>query len=148
MTAGVERQTHDGVTGLCQGQHNSTVGLGAGVRLDVGEAAVEQGFGAVDSNLLDFVRGATALVVTLARIAFGVLVGEHGALGFEHGAAYYVFRRDEFDLGLLAFEFMLHTSKYCGIGLGHAAFKKAFRPVAASERGLGHWIAFASAERT
>ena len=43
-----------------------------------------------------------AAVVALARIAFRVLVGQLAALGFHHGRRRVVFRRDQFDVILLA----------------------------------------------
>jgi len=72
------------------------------MRLHVCETASEQlgnpfngqGFGDIDVL--------AAAIVAPARQALGVLVGEHGALGLEHGAADDVFRRDQLDLVALA----------------------------------------------
>src|SRR5690606_25652428 len=60
--------------------------------------------GAVDRQLLDLVRRRAALIITAARIALGIFVGEHRSLSLEHGARDDIFRRDQLDLVLLAFE--------------------------------------------
>ena len=62
--------------GLSQRQHHRAIGLRARMRLDVGEAAAEQLLGALDRQRLDLVRRRAALIVALARIAFGIFVGE------------------------------------------------------------------------
>ena len=74
------------------------------MRLHVGEAAVEQLLGALDRQRLDRVGGRAALIITPARIAFGIFVGQHRALRLEHGAADDILRRDQLDLVLLAVE--------------------------------------------
>ena len=51
----------------------------AGVRLHVGEAALEQLLGALDRQRLGLVDELAAAVVAVARIALGVLVGQHAA---------------------------------------------------------------------
>ena len=75
-----QRQAHDRVAGLQQRVVDGGVGLRAGVRLDVGVLGAEQRLGAVDRELLDDVDVLAAAVVALARVALGVLVGQHGAL--------------------------------------------------------------------
>ena len=45
------------------------------MRLHVGVIGAEQGFGAVDGQLLGFIDKLSAAVVTFAGIAFGVFVG-------------------------------------------------------------------------
>ncbi len=66
--------------GLEQREHRRGVGLGAGVRLHVGELGAEQGLDPVDGQLLDHVDVLAAAVIALARVALGVLVGQHRAL--------------------------------------------------------------------
>ena len=66
--------------GLQQRHEHRLVGLRAGVRLDVGERAVEQLAGALDGQLLGLVDLLAAAVVAPAGIALGVFVGEHRAL--------------------------------------------------------------------
>ena len=55
------------------------VGLRARVRLDVRVLGAEQRLRAVDRELLDHVDELAAAVVALARIALGVLVGQHAS---------------------------------------------------------------------
>ena len=107
VTAGGERQAEDGVARLGERVEHALVGLRARVRLHVGEAAAEQLLGAIDGEFFGDVDVLAAAVVALARIAFGVLVGEHAAGGIEHGLRDDVLRRDQLDLVLLAAELLL-----------------------------------------
>ena len=72
--------------GLQQRQEHAPVGLRAGMRLDVGEAAAEQLLGALDRQRLGDVDELAAAVVAPARIALGIFVGQHRALRLEHRA--------------------------------------------------------------
>ena len=72
------------------------------MRLDVGVIGAEQFLGAFDGQLLGHVHVFAAAVVALARVAFGVFVGEHRTLGFEHARAGVVFRGDQLDVVFLA----------------------------------------------
>jgi hypothetical protein len=74
------------------------------VRLHVGEAAAEQPLGALDGQPLHLVHVLAAAVVAVARIALGVLVGEHAARRLQHGAGDDVLGGDQLDLVLLASE--------------------------------------------
>jgi hypothetical protein len=87
MPAGREAQAHNRVARLQQGHHHGPIGLGARMRLDVGEAAVEQLLRPLDCQRLDRVRRSAALVIAAAGIAFGIFVGEHRALRLEHRLA-------------------------------------------------------------
>ncbi|MOA01199.1 hypothetical protein D3C78_1205900 [compost metagenome] len=102
-----QAHAEDGVTGVQQGQVHGTVGLGAGVRLDVGVVGAEQLLGAVDGQLLDLVHMLATAVVALARVAFGVLVGQAAALGLHHALAGVVFRGDQLDVVFLTTFFFL-----------------------------------------
>ena len=75
--------------------------------LHVCKASIEKRLGAFNRKRFNFVRRCATLVITLARIAFGIFVGEDGALGFKHRAADDVFRRDQFDLVLLPRQLVL-----------------------------------------
>ena len=101
-----------------QGHIHGGVGLAAGVRLDVGVVGAEQLLGAVDGQLLDHIDVLAATVVTLARIAFGVLVGQYRTLGFHHRRAAVVFRGDQLDMLFLALGFLLHRGKQIGVKTG------------------------------
>ena len=102
VAAGIEAHAKDGVARLGHSEHHRAIGLRPRMRLDVGKAAAEQLFGAVDGQLLDHVGGRAALIITTARIALGIFVGEHRALGLQHRPGDDILRRDQFDLGLLA----------------------------------------------
>ncbi|MDT4842831.1 hypothetical protein FQZ97_767460 [compost metagenome] len=113
-----QAHAEDGVAGVQQGQVDGAVGLGAGVRLDVGVVGAEQLLGAVDGQLLDLVDELATTVVALARIAFGVLVGQHRALGFHHRRAGVVLGGDQLDVLFLALGFLLHGGEQVGIVAG------------------------------
>jgi hypothetical protein len=102
-----EVHAEDGVAGVEHGGERGLVGLGAGVGLDVGVFGAEQLFGAVAGEVFDDVGELAAAVVAAAGVAFGVLVGEDAAGGFEDGFGGEVFAGDEFEAGMLAVEFAL-----------------------------------------
>ena len=66
-------------------------------------------------ELLDLVGRVAALVVALARIALGVLVGQAAALRFHHALAAVVLRGDQLDVLFLALSFLLHCGKEFGV---------------------------------
>ncbi|MNO97992.1 hypothetical protein D3C76_897220 [compost metagenome] len=114
-----QAHAQDGVTGRQQGQVDGGVGLGAGVRLDVGVVGAEQLLGTVDGQLLDDVDVLATTVVALARVAFGVLVGQDRALGLHDCRAGVVFRSDQLDMLFLAQSFLLHGFEELGVVLGN-----------------------------
>ena len=97
-----QRHAEDGVARLQQREVHGLVGLRAGMRLHVGVVGAEQLLDALDRQLLGDVDVFAAAVVALARIAFGVLVGQLAALRFHHPRAGVVFRRDQLDVVFLA----------------------------------------------
>ena len=101
------RQVHaqHGVARLQRRHVDGHVRLRARMRLHVGVLGAEQRFRAVDGQLLGAVHEFAAAVIALARIALGVLVGEHRAHGFEHGFGNEIFRGDQFEAGALAASF-------------------------------------------
>ncbi len=71
------------------------------MRLHVGVGRAEQLLGPIDrQGFRDIDKFATA-VVALARIAFGVLVGEHRSLSLQHPRTGIILRGDELDMILL-----------------------------------------------
>ena len=72
------------------------------MRLHIGETTVEQLLGAFDCQRLDIIRRRAALIIAASGITFGIFVGEHRALGLQHGPGHDIFRGDQFDLVLLA----------------------------------------------
>ena len=105
MAAVGQIHAQDGVAGLEEGEIGAHVGLGTGVGLHVDVFAAEELPGAFDGQVLDHVDIFAAAVIALARIAFGILVGQHAALGFPHGRRNEVFRSDQFQFGDLALGF-------------------------------------------
>ncbi len=70
--------------------------------LHVGVFGAEDLLGAIAGEVLDDVGELAAAVIALAGVAFGVLVGEDRAGGFEDGFADEVFRGDQFEAFMLA----------------------------------------------
>ena len=116
MTAGREVETHEGLARLHQGQEHRLVGLTAGVRLDVGEAAAEQFGDPLDGEGFGDVDELAAAVVAPARVALRIFVRHHRALRFEHGAGDDVLGGDQFDLVALTAEFEFDRVRDLGIG--------------------------------
>ena len=98
------REVHaeHGVARLEQRHVDRHVRLRAGMRLHVDVVGAEQRLGARDGGALGDVDELAAAVVALARIALGVLVGQHRAGGFEHGAADEVLGGDQLEAVVLA----------------------------------------------
>ncbi len=103
VSAGGEVEGDELVTGVHEGHEGGEVSVGAGVGLDVGEAAVEELFCAVDGEGFDLVVVATGLVVASVGVTFGVFVGEAGACGGHDGRGDVVFGGDELEGGFLTF---------------------------------------------
>ena len=110
-----ELEAEDAVAGRRdRGQHRG-VGGGARVRLHVRVRGAEQALGALDRERLGDVDELAAAVVAAAGVALGVLVGEHGALRFEHGARHEVLARDHLERAALAAELLLEGRGDLGI---------------------------------
>ncbi len=107
MATVVERHPHDRVARIEHRHVRGVVGLGPGVRLDVGVLGAEQLLGAVDRELLGDVDLLAAAVVALARVALGVLVGEHRPGGIEDRLGDEILRGDHLERVLLALELAL-----------------------------------------
>ena len=103
MAAVVERGSEDRVAGRKRGEIHAHVGLRARMRLDVGILRAEQLFDALDGQRFGDVHELASAVVAPAGVAFGVLVGHHGAGGFAHRRADVVLRRDQLEIAALAF---------------------------------------------
>ena len=113
-----EVHAEDGVAGLEQREVHGHVRLRAGVRLHVGVLGAEELLGALDRQRLGHVDELAAAVVALARVAFGVLVGQHRSGGLEHGLADEVLGRDELEAALLAVHFVRDGGGDLRVGLG------------------------------
>ncbi len=106
MPARGEVQPHEGVAGLQQREEDRLIGLGAGMGLHIGEIAGEELLGALDGQRLGDIDELAAAVVAPARIALGIFVGQHRALGLEHRARDDVLRGDQLDLVLLPMQLL------------------------------------------
>ena len=112
-----QAEPHDRVAGLEQRVVDGHVRGRARVRLDVGVVDLEQALRARDRQLLERVDVALALVVALAGVALGVLVGQDRSQRLEHRRRGVVLRRDEAHrLGLIAL-LRLDEREDFGIGL-------------------------------
>ena len=100
-----------------RGEHCGVRG-GAGVRLHVRELRAEQLLGALDGEALGDVDELAAAVVATPGVALGVLVGEHRALGFEHGTRHEVLARDHLERAALAAELLLQDRGDLRVDLG------------------------------
>ena len=98
MAAVRQIQAHDGVAGLQHRGVRRLIRLRAGVRLHVGVLGAEQLLGAIARQVLHDVGEFAAAVIALARIAFGVLVREHAAGGFQNRFGGEVLAGDQFQL--------------------------------------------------
>ena len=78
------------------------------------------------ARVLGDVDELAAAVVSLARIAFRVFVGQHRTLRLEHRARDDVLRGDQFDPIALAAEFELDRASDLRIGVGEGAEKNEF----------------------
>src|SRR3546814_7112674 len=92
------------VAGIHQREEYRLIHLAAAVGLDIGKAASEQCLDPLYCQRFDYVGIVTPTVITLSRIAFRILVGEHAAGRFKHCLRGDVLGGDQFDLVLLALQ--------------------------------------------
>ncbi|MCY1507838.1 hypothetical protein D9M68_421260 [compost metagenome] len=90
------------------------------MRLNVGIVAVKQLLAPFDSQALSHVDILATAVVALARIAFGVLVGEHRVLHFHDQGTGVVLGGDELDVIFLAVFFAENGLAQLGIEIVEA----------------------------
>ena len=107
MAAGGEVEAHEGVARLEQSEKHRLVGLAAGVRLHIGEFAVEEPADALDRQSLDDIDELAAAVIAPAGIALGIFVGQNRALRLEHRLRDDILGGDELDFVPLAAEFLV-----------------------------------------
>jgi hypothetical protein len=116
-----EVEAEDPLAGVQERRHGRSVGLRARVRLHVGVLRAEQRLQAVDRQLLDDVDVLATPVVATPRIALGVLVGQHRALGRHDGQWGEVLARDHFQGRLLAGQLGRDRRVHLGVRLGQAS---------------------------
>ena len=114
-------QPQDGVAGLQHRRIGFHVGLRSGVRLHVGVFSPKKLLGALPRQLFHHVGKLATAVVALSGIAFGVLVGEYRAHGFQHGFADEVLGGDQLQAFVLAQDFVVDGSGHLGIGFEERA---------------------------
>ena len=70
-----KRHSEHGIAGLEQRQEHRLVRLGPGMRLDIGERAIEQPLGAVDRQSFGGIGEFAPAIIAATGVAFGILVG-------------------------------------------------------------------------
>ena len=115
MTAVIQAHRQNRVARIDEGEVGRHVRLRPGVRLDVCGFRSEQTAGAFDGDLFHFVDKFAAVVIALGRIAFGIFVGQNGALRRSDRAAGEVFRGDQFDAFKLTLCLLVDPSGDFGI---------------------------------
>ena len=92
-----ERKTHDRFARFQEAEVNRKIGRRTRIRLHVDMFRFEQCLGTLDHEGLQLVDVTLALVVTAARVALGVLVGENRAGSLHHRLRSVVLGRNEPD---------------------------------------------------
>ena len=111
-------ETHEGVAGFQQSEEDGLVCLRAGMGLDVGEVAGKEFLCPLDGQRLGDIDEFAAAVVATAGVPFGIFVGQHRALCFEHRLGDDVLRSDQFDLVLLAMQLLAGCLEYLRVAFG------------------------------
>ena len=93
------------------------------MRLHIGEAAAENRLGAVNGELFHDIHVFAAAVVTPARIALGIFIRQHRALGLQDRTRDNIFRGNELYLALLALQLVRQRCKHFWIPI-HAILGK------------------------
>ena len=101
VAALIESHPQNGVAGVEHGQVGGQVGRGAGMRLDVGVFGAKELAGPAPGQLFYFVDDVVTAVVALARIALGVLVGQHRSGRGHDRPGCEILRCDELQRGVL-----------------------------------------------
>ena len=107
------------VSGLHHRQVDTHVGLGAGVRLDVGVLGAKERFGPFARQILADVDILAPSVVATSGVALGVLVGHHRAHRGHHRQRNEVLRGDQLETLFLPPPFVLERLSYFGISRFH-----------------------------
>ena len=81
------------------------IGLGPGVRLDVGVVGPEEFLGPIAGEVFGHVDEFAPAIVAAAGVAFGVFIGQHAAHALHDGGAGVVLAGDHFQAVALALDF-------------------------------------------
>ena len=117
VTAVRKVHAHERVARVQHRKEHRHVRLCAGMRLHVCVIAAEQLLRALDRKVLHDVHKLAAAVVTLARIALRVLVGEHAAHRHQDRFGYDVLGCDQLQVAALTVQLVLHCRADLGIVL-------------------------------
>jgi hypothetical protein len=93
-----QTHAHDRVARFGKSHQHRLIGLRPGIGLNVGGFGAKQFLQAVDGQLLGDVDVLAATVIALARITFGVLVGQLRTLRGHHRVAHIVLGSDQLDM--------------------------------------------------
>jgi len=108
MTTVGEAHAENGIAGAKQREIHSGIRLRTGVRLDVGVDGAKQLFGAINGQTLGHINILATAVIALARITFGIFVGQNRSLRSQYTRRGVVFRGNQLDMIFLAADFILH----------------------------------------
>ena len=120
-------EPEDGVAGGEQRRHRRGVGLRPRMWLHVGIFGAEQALYPVDGELLGDVHEFAAAVVPAARVALGVLVGQHRALRLHHRDRREVLAGDHLQRALLTVQFGGDGLVHFGIQVCEADVQRGVR---------------------
>ena len=99
-----EIHAHDCIAGFQQGEKHSHVGLSAGMGLYIGVGAAKQLLGSLNGQGLHLIHTLAASVETFSRITLRIFIGKRASHGGHHRFGYPVFRRDQFNMAVLALQ--------------------------------------------
>ncbi len=109
VTAVSKAHTENSIARLEKCKVNSCVSLSTGVWLYVSVLSAEKLASSLDSDFLYFVNALTSAVVSLARIAFSVLVCEYRTHSSHNSRGNDVLTCDKFEVSLLTSKFFTHS---------------------------------------
>ena len=117
MAAFGKRHTHHRVAGIEQAEENGHIGLSSGVRLYVNrhfyaDRFAEEFEGTFFGQRFGLINILAAAVVAFAGISFGILIGQHRALGRHNGRRGVVLTGNQFNLIFLTFALFLNDFPY------------------------------------
>lgn len=136
MSAMVEGKTEHGVARLDERLVDGCIGLCAGVRLHVDVFGTKQALATLTGNGFDLVNLLAATIVAASRIAFGILVGQHGTLSLKHGTRHEVFGGDHLQAVLLSRQLSVEYLGDFGVCFGDRRVEHVVRSL--RERRCGH----------
>ena len=77
MSSLVELHSHECIARLEQRVEYGKIGLGTGMRLNVGICTAEQFLRAADCQLFDLIDNIASAIVAVKRVAFSVFIGQY-----------------------------------------------------------------------